>query len=984
MVDAGQAVAGNFLAFGIFLYIVIMIIISFVVFIISKKDWFATITFLLVGIPAAIIPFFILGISGAVATIIILILVLLGLMKKLPGNLSLFLIFGPKLPKRLSNLCCFTAILMVIYSFLGFGAGAGVGIVVAIIILIIALIVCWPLLPAMGEAGAGGLEGMEGLEGAEGGEGENFLRRFMNQRGGEEGGETAGARGQAPRPATEEVTETEREEGRQTRERANQEESQEQEEEAEEERSIADLQEQIARATPAEAKTLKLRLQSAQLRLKQTQQRMKKFSKRMDKFFGDEDRRTGRGARGFVYAHKILVVLLIIMLFFGIPYLMSRAPTGSAAQRTGSSILDSLWGGVGFAAQGVSNAFTGMADWFTTQFQTCELGPTGVPCKALKIRSCEPFCVSPTGEKAWKGFSIKRLAVVPTTIYDYQGFSVLGEFANEGEGTVQFTTPGEPQFSFFQEGGKSRCQFGLAGWLNWDGSCTKVFPISQDQPDITRLASGKCAEENGELARVCALEPGDVTQLRWFGFKTDSDKILEGVVAKPSMTITIPYTFIVPNDLVGSVAVQTFQEQLTASTSAKGENKIINKINRAYSPPGPLMMAMGTAEDQVVSTIPSTFLIQFANKGKGTVTGLRKENIKIYLPPESSDSRDFAPVKDELCDFTSRWGRFKNDPNGASVDKLDKKTPRREYGGKTEYEAWNPGPGFENYVIYEPKRNIKSISSSSDINSRTLLCVLQTPRNVDKVKTYDFKMRVLSYQYEEQKTASITIIGTSLSSEGIVNAPKTLARSLLGTKGDCARGEFLGGVCNSAQTVSFGKPYYVREIKAQARHGGDGWFCTGKLDIKFTAQKEDKSTFDLGTAKDIGSQETKGVKKSFGKPTLIQSVTAQIPESQGGCKFVDDVSATITYVTPPAAKFVYLPTKGKAPLAVKFNPFESKIDGVPESLTWNFGDGSSADVEKTTDSVVHTYATAGTYKIVLTVKDQNGLTDTASSTVTVS
>src|SRR3989344_5143840 len=118
MVDAGQALGGNFLAFGIFLYIVIMIIISFVVFIITKKDWFATITFLLVGIPAAIIPFFILGVSGGVATIIIFILVLLGLMKKLPGSLSLFLIFGPKLPKRLSNLCCFTAILMVIYSFL--------------------------------------------------------------------------------------------------------------------------------------------------------------------------------------------------------------------------------------------------------------------------------------------------------------------------------------------------------------------------------------------------------------------------------------------------------------------------------------------------------------------------------------------------------------------------------------------------------------------------------------------------------------------------------------------------------------------------------------------------------------------------------------------------------------------------------------------------------------------------------------------------
>ncbi|MGV8858333.1 PKD domain-containing protein [Rhodoglobus sp.] len=54
-------------------------------------------------------------------------------------------------------------------------------------------------------------------------------------------------------------------------------------------------------------------------------------------------------------------------------------------------------------------------------------------------------------------------------------------------------------------------------------------------------------------------------------------------------------------------------------------------------------------------------------------------------------------------------------------------------------------------------------------------------------------------------------------------------------------------------------------------------------------------------------------------------------------------------------------------------------DGTIASRSWNFGDGQSS----TATSPVHTYATAGTYQVVLTVTDNQGTTGTVTKPVTV-
>jgi len=54
-------------------------------------------------------------------------------------------------------------------------------------------------------------------------------------------------------------------------------------------------------------------------------------------------------------------------------------------------------------------------------------------------------------------------------------------------------------------------------------------------------------------------------------------------------------------------------------------------------------------------------------------------------------------------------------------------------------------------------------------------------------------------------------------------------------------------------------------------------------------------------------------------------------------------------------------------------------DGAIVGYTWNFGDGSTGSNVTTT----HSYSTAGTYQVVLTVRDNSGATSTSSITVTV-
>ncbi|MCK4394570.1 PKD domain-containing protein, partial [Candidatus Bipolaricaulota bacterium] len=80
----------------------------------------------------------------------------------------------------------------------------------------------------------------------------------------------------------------------------------------------------------------------------------------------------------------------------------------------------------------------------------------------------------------------------------------------------------------------------------------------------------------------------------------------------------------------------------------------------------------------------------------------------------------------------------------------------------------------------------------------------------------------------------------------------------------------------------------------------------------------------------------------------------------------------------PNAEFTSTPNVGEAPLTVSFNASgSSDSDGYITSYQWTFGDGESGSGATTS----HTYADSGTYEVWLMVADNNGATDTATTTI---
>ena len=95
------------------------------------------------------------------------------------------------------------------------------------------------------------------------------------------------------------------------------------------------------------------------------------------------------------------------------------------------------------------------------------------------------------------------------------------------------------------------------------------------------------------------------------------------------------------------------------------------------------------------------------------------------------------------------------------------------------------------------------------------------------------------------------------------------------------------------------------------------------------------------------------------------------------------VMITVTSpVTPPVASFTVITPSGPAPLQVSFDAMASSAAAGIDHYSWNFGDGrSSPDVR---DSWMdHTFTTAGTYTVILTVTDRNSQTATTTRQVIV-
>ncbi|MDO6807529.1 PKD domain-containing protein [Zobellia galactanivorans] len=110
-------------------------------------------------------------------------------------------------------------------------------------------------------------------------------------------------------------------------------------------------------------------------------------------------------------------------------------------------------------------------------------------------------------------------------------------------------------------------------------------------------------------------------------------------------------------------------------------------------------------------------------------------------------------------------------------------------------------------------------------------------------------------------------------------------------------------------------------------------------------------------------------------------VTLTVQDAQGEFDTEEIIiTAKTKENTSPTAVANATPISGEAPLTVDFNGKESSDDEEVASYTWDFKDGDKGSSSSTS----HSFTEPGTYEVLLTVKDNDGLTDTDVVTITVS
>lgn len=150
-----------------------------------------------------------------------------------------------------------------------------------------------------------------------------------------------------------------------------------------------------------------------------------------------------------------------------------------------------------------------------------------------------------------------------------------------------------------------------------------------------------------------------------------------------------------------------------------------------------------------------------------------------------------------------------------------------------------------------------------------------------------------------------------------------------------------------------------------------------KLNVVFTDASSDSDgdieshLWDFG---DTGTSTETGPSHTYASPgtyTVTLTVTDNLGET-------DTVTKSITVDVnnvPPAAAFTFT-TDGAD---IQFSDTSTDIDGDIESHQWDFGDGETS----TETSPLHTYASADTYAVTLTVTDNGGATHTFTENVDV-
>ena len=120
-------------------------------------------------------------------------------------------------------------------------------------------------------------------------------------------------------------------------------------------------------------------------------------------------------------------------------------------------------------------------------------------------------------------------------------------------------------------------------------------------------------------------------------------------------------------------------------------------------------------------------------------------------------------------------------------------------------------------------------------------------------------------------------------------------------------------------------------------------------------------------------------KKCFLIP-LFLILTMLLVGCNGGEGTTAPPVSPVTGNQSPTASFTANPTSGVSPLEVFFNASNSSdSDGTIVSYQWDFKDGNTGSGE----TISHTFSSAGSYNVELTVTDNEGASDSATKNITV-
>ena len=155
-------------------------------------------------------------------------------------------------------------------------------------------------------------------------------------------------------------------------------------------------------------------------------------------------------------------------------------------------------------------------------------------------------------------------------------------------------------------------------------------------------------------------------------------------------------------------------------------------------------------------------------------------------------------------------------------------------------------------------------------------------------------------------------------------------------------------------------------------------FATTSLTANFTDTSTDSDGTIVAWAWDFGDSTTSAQRNPSHAYAAAGSFTVTLvaTDNSGGTNTIAKTVTVSGTNAPPTANFGFTTNY----LVANFTDGSTDSDGTIASHSWDFGDGSAAS---TMPDPSHTYATAGTYNVKLTVTDNGGATGTITKAVTV-